>query len=163
MLHFNISCNSATPVMSLALILRVKFLLSTCKNVDWILRHSFQNYVWKLQPHFNATKGENKNQMRPWGFTEVTEHMQPNASRIISTVKEADLNLSPNAWCFCGGNHRVIVHACPRRKTFPRFKQHRSSRRGPLLLGFILGARCSQFHSASRWENNDPTGMTSWF
>lgn len=94
MLHFNISCNSATPVMSLALILQVKFLLSTCKNMDWILGHSFQNYVWKLQPHLNATKGEKKNQMRPRGFTEVTEHMQPNASRIISTVREADLNLS---------------------------------------------------------------------
>ncbi len=94
MLHFNISCNSATPVMSLALILRVKFVLSTCKNVDWIVGLSFQNYVWKLQPHLNATKGEKKNQMRPRGFIEATEHMQPNASRIFSTVKEADLNLS---------------------------------------------------------------------
>ncbi len=109
MLHFNISCNSATTVMSLALILRVKFVLSTCKNVDWIVGHSFQNYVWKLQPHLNATKGEKKNQMRPRGFIEATEHMQPNASRILFHGKRGRSQSLPNACCCCGGNHRVIV------------------------------------------------------
>lgn len=159
MLHFNISCNSATCVMSLALILQVKFLLSTCKNMDWILGHSFQNYVWKLQRNKRRKEESDETTRLYWGHrTHATKRFQNHFHG-----KRGRSQSLPDAWCCCGGNHRVIVHARPRRKTFPCFRQHCSSRRGPLLLGFILGTRCSQFHSASRWENNDPTGMTSWF
>lgn len=94
----------------------LNFLLSTYNNVEWILGHSFQNYVWKLQPHLNSTKGEKKNQMRPRGFTEVTEHMQPNASRIISTEKR-QITISPKtANAAVGETTEVIFHARPRRK-----------------------------------------------